>query len=84
MSPAKTGCGLTNPTAVSIKLKNYTAFAINSVQVNYQVNGGSIVSETIGTLSPGAPTTYIFTTPANLAAYIDYDIDFWIKEMEYI
>ncbi len=79
VSPSKTGCGLTNPTAVSIKLKNYTAFVINSVQVNYQVNGGPIISETIGSLSPGAPTTYIFTTPANLAAYIDYDIDFWIS-----
>ncbi len=78
VSPSKTGCGLGNNTAVTIKVKNYTGNTINNIAVNYRFNAGTIVSENIPVLNPNELKTYTFTANADLSAYIDYSFDFWI------
>ena len=78
ISPSKTGCGLTNNNQVSIKIKNYTNTTINNVDVNYRFNNGTVVSETIASLSPNQLLTHTFAVPANLAAFIDYNFEFWL------
>jgi len=78
-SPAKDGCGLTAANPVSIKLKNYNNITLNNLQVSYQVNSGTIVTETIPAIAPNQALDYIFTQPANLSAFIDYNINVWVK-----
>ncbi len=67
----------TNP--VSIKIKNHNNAVLNNVQVNYRVNNGSVVTETIPSIAANQTLDYVFTQTANLSAFIDYNIDVWVK-----
>lgn len=78
-SPDKSGCSLVANNPVSIKIKNYNNAVLNNIQVSYQVNGGSIVTETIPSIAANQSLDYVFTQRANLAAYIDYNINVWVK-----
>ena len=78
LSPLKEGCGLASNYPVSIKIKNYTNSTINNIQVNYRVNGGSVITENIPVLNPNQLLTYTFTATANLSSFIDYNFDFWL------
>ena len=78
-SPDKAGCGLVANTPVSIKIKNYHNTVLNNVQVSYQVNGGAVVTETIPSIAANQTLDYTFTQTANMAAYIDYNVDVWAK-----
>lgn len=77
--PGKAGCGLTASTAIGISIKNYNNTTLINLPVSYQVNGGSIVTENIPSIAPNQSLDYVFVKTANLAAFIDYNIDVWIK-----
>jgi len=78
ISPAKSGCGLTANNPISINLKNYNNTVLNNIDVSYQVNGGSIVTETIPSIAASQSLNYTFAQTTNLAAYIDYSLNVWI------
>ena len=79
LSPEKKGCGLTSTTPVTISIKNYTAVAFNNIAVSYRINGGAPVTETIPVINGNQTLNYTFTATANLAAYTDYNCEFWIN-----
>jgi len=79
LSPDKSGCGLSAVTPLTIRLRNYQNNALSNIQVNYQVNGGPVVSETISSIGALQTIDYSFSQLLNLAAYIDYDISVWAK-----
>ncbi len=79
IAPAKGGCGLTAGNPISIKIKNYNNATLNNLQVNYQINGAAIVTETIASIAPNQALDYVFAQTADLSAYIDYDIKVWVK-----
>jgi hypothetical protein len=78
-SPGKAGCGLVSNTPISVKIKNYHNTTLSNIQVSYQVNGSAVVTETIPTITANQALDYVFTQRANLAAYIDYNINVWVK-----
>jgi len=78
-SPDKSGCSLVANSPVSIKIRNYNNAVLNNIQVSYQVNGGGIITETIPSIAANQSLDYVFTQRANLAAYIDYNINVWVK-----
>lgn len=78
-SPNSAGCGLGAANPVSIKIKNYNNAVLNNVQVNYKVNNGAVITETIPSIAANQTIDYVFTQTANLSAYIDYNINVWIK-----
>lgn len=78
VSPAN-GCGLNATTPVSIRVKNYNNATLNNIVVAYRINGGSIVSENISTLTANQSLDYTFSTAANLSNYTDYTIEAWAK-----
>jgi PKD repeat protein len=76
ISPS-TGCGLGDE-AVTVELRNYGFEAQSDIPVNYQIDGGSVVTETwIGTLEPGETAEYTFTALADMTASADYDVAVW-------
>ncbi len=79
ISPDKKGCGLGNATPVTLSVRNYSAAAVNNVQVSYRINGGTVVNETIPSIAANSTTSYTFTTSADLSAFTDYSCDFWIN-----
>jgi Subtilase family len=78
-SPGRGDCALTAANPVSIKLKNYNNAVLNNLQVSYQVNGGTVVTENIASIAANQSLDYVFTQKANLSAYIDYNINVWVK-----
>jgi len=77
ISPSN-GCGLTDSEPVIIKVKNYGFMPQTNIPVNYQVDGGGIVSAIVpGTLDVGATVDYTFATTADLAALGSHIITAW-------
>ncbi len=79
LTPDPGGCGLTASTPLSIRLRNYQPAALSNVQVNYSVNNGPVVTETISSLGAGQTLDYTFSQLMDLSAYTDYDINVWVK-----
>lgn len=73
-----TACGLTAVESVVIDVKNYGFLPQTDVVVHYQIDGGTIVTETVpGTIDVGETVTYTFATTANLAALGTYELATW-------
>jgi hypothetical protein len=69
------GCGLGATETICITVKNNSATTLSNIPVNYTINGGTPVAETVsGPLAPGASVQYCFTTKANLSANGTYTI----------
>lgn len=78
ISPKKDGCGLTASHPVTLRIKNYNNSAVNNIVVNYRLNGGAPVTENIPVLLSNQVLDFTFGATANLAAYADYTLDYWI------
>jgi len=78
LSP-KTMAGLGVSEAVELELENTGALPLDGIDVYYQINGGSIVTETItDTLYPSEPFIYSFAQSADLSSQGKYNIKAWI------
>ncbi len=71
-----TAPGLTAAEQVSVSLKNEGTIPVTGFNVSYSINGGSAVSENVGsfTLNANQIGTYTFTTPAGFSAPGPYQI----------
>ncbi|WNJ21190.1 GEVED domain-containing protein [Pontibacter sp. G13] len=62
------GCGLSDSAEVTMTYTNMGADTIFSMDISFQVDGGTIVTETVNdTLLPGDTTTYAFVGTADLS-----------------
>ncbi|MBI3235120.1 MAG: hypothetical protein HYZ42_13985, partial [Bacteroidetes bacterium] len=65
---------------ISIDIKNFGNNTLSNFKVKYQINGGSVVSETYsGSITSGSTTTYSFTQKADLSTARYYFIDAWTE-----
>ncbi len=65
---------LSNAESVEVIVKNYGNNSISDVPVSYQINGGSIVNETVtGPIASGETVNYIFSQNADLSAEASYE-----------
>ena len=78
-SPTISDCALSSAHPVSIRIKNYNNAVLNNLQVSYQVNGGTVITEMINALAANQTLDYVFTQKADLSAYIDYNVNVWVK-----
>jgi hypothetical protein len=68
-------CGMTTET-ISCTIKNFGTATITSMDVAYTVDGGTANIETYtGSLAFGEETSFTFTTPADLSATGNHDIE---------
>lgn len=71
-------CGLSATEEITVNVKNYGFLDQTNIPVNYQVNGGTIITEIIpGVLIAGESIDYTFATTTNMAAVGEYLIDVW-------
>jgi len=76
-SPA-TGCGLSASETVTVTVKNFGDYTQTSIPVSYQMNGGTVYTETISTtLTSGSTVTHSFATTVDLSAVGNYSFDTW-------
>lgn len=69
---------------ISVVVKNFGTLAQTSIPVSYQVDGGSVVNETLNSsfagftsLAPGAEFTYTFTATYDFSAFQVYNVKTW-------
>lgn len=69
-------CGLSNNETITAKISNYGNSCQSGFNVHYQINNGTVVTETINSPSvvPGSFINYSFNTKANLATVGNYSI----------
>jgi hypothetical protein len=79
ISPDGSDCSLGATTPISIQVKNYNNATLTNFTVNYRINGGAIVTENIPSIAPNQSMDYVFTQTADLSAFIDYNINVWVK-----
>lgn len=69
---------LTASEVVSVTVKNFGTLTQTGFPVNYQTDGGTIVTETFtGSLAPGTTATYTFAATTNLSAEGLHEICSW-------
>ncbi|MCB9230266.1 MAG: T9SS type A sorting domain-containing protein [Bacteroidia bacterium] len=73
------GCGLTSAETVSVTITNFGTNAQTGFNVNYSVNGGAPVTQSIGSLNiaPASSVAFSFTVPANLGTAGTYNLKAW-------
>lgn len=72
----KNSCNLSTTETISATFENISNDTLNSVPLNYRINGGSIVAETYtGQVLPNSIITYTFNTTADFSAVGSYDIE---------
>ncbi len=82
-TPIVVSCGLTANTPVKVTVRNSAKTILTNVPVKYQIDGGTIISETISSVGADSTLQYTFTTYANLSspgnhillAWVDYPTD---------
>ncbi|OIP02332.1 MAG: hypothetical protein AUJ98_01535 [Bacteroidetes bacterium CG2_30_33_31] len=71
--------GYTSPGSnvnISIELKNYGTSSLTQIPINYRIDNGAVVSQNwSGTLSPGASTTFSFSSAYTATAA--YKLEVW-------
>lgn len=67
---------LTANEVVTVTLKNFGLNPANNFPVNYQINGGTVVTETYsaGAIAPNSTTTYSFTSNGDFSTVGNYDV----------
>lgn len=74
----ESGPFLTATETVTVEITNYGTLPQSSFPVAFQVDGGSVISETFGgTIAPGTTATHTFIGTANLLALGDYEFKTW-------
>ena len=77
LSPVS-GCGLTSTSTVEVQFVNVGSAPFTSIDLNFQTNGGSIITETMtGNFLPGDTGTYVFTTTTDMGTPDIYDFVYW-------
>ncbi|HEY1870729.1 MAG TPA: T9SS type A sorting domain-containing protein, partial [Chitinophagaceae bacterium] len=82
-TPKVNSCALNGTTPVKISVRNSVNATISNIPVKFQVDGGTIVSETISSIGAKATVQYTFAATANFAtpgahtivAWVDYPTD---------
>ena len=65
-----------NNVQVQVELKNYGTGTLTQIPVNYRVDNGNVFTQNwIGTLLPGATTTFTFTS--QFSATASYELEAW-------
>lgn len=64
---------------VVVTISNFGTSEVTGFDVSYQVNGGAVVTENVGTLNiaPGNQANYTFTTPLNSTMGTTFDVLVW-------
>jgi hypothetical protein len=71
-------CALSSAEDVTVQVKNYSTATLTNVPVSYQVDNGTVVTESISTIAAGQVLNYTFAQKADLSAYKQYTLSTWV------
>jgi hypothetical protein len=71
-------CAFSATEPITVQVKNYSTATIANVHVSYQVDNGTVITETIPSLTAGQLLNYTFVQTANLSAYKPYTLKTYV------
>ena len=77
--PDKSGCGLTATNPIGISIKNHSNNNLKSIAVNYQINGGTVITEIIPSIAANQLLNYTFVKTADLSTFNEQNINVWLN-----
>lgn len=77
-SPASFSCGLTGPSPLSITIRNGVSNALSNVQLNYRLDGGNVVTETLNSIDGKQTLDYTFSQNINISQSGSHTLDVWL------
>ncbi len=69
-------CSLSASETITVLVKNSGSSNLTDVPVSYQVNG-TVITENIASIPANSSVVYNFTTPSNLSAFQEYQLQVW-------
>ncbi len=72
-------CGLSVATPIQITIQNRSKSAVANLSVNYRVDNGAVVSESISSVAASGSIAYKFNKPADLSSVGNHSIEAWIE-----
>ncbi len=76
-SPAAVNCALSAATPLSVTVFNGTATTATSIGMNYQLDGGTVVNETLTSLAGKTSQTYTFSQTMNASGFGPHTVKVW-------
>ncbi len=76
-SPAPLNCGLTENSAITVKIRNSMAQAISNIPVKYRIDNGPIISEIIPNIPANSDIQFTFNQKASFTQLKEYGIIIW-------
>ncbi|HEY9178637.1 MAG TPA: S8 family serine peptidase, partial [Flavipsychrobacter sp.] len=77
-SPEPFSCGISGPMPLKVKVRNGVNQAQNNVQINYRLDGGSTITETIAVIQGKETIDFTFTNQLDLSKPGNHIIDVWL------
>lgn len=77
-SPEPFNCGITGSLPLKVKLRNGVNQSQNNVQINYTLDDGAVVTETIATINGKETIDYTFNTQLELSKPGNHIVDVWL------
>jgi hypothetical protein len=79
VNPATTNvCALSATEPITVQVKNYSTGTLANIPVSYQVDNGTVVTDTIPSLTSGQVLNYTFAETADLSAYKVYTLKTYV------
>ena len=73
-----TSTELSSNTNISVEIKNYGTSSIGNFPVNFQINGGAVITEVFsGSIAANNTTSFTFSSTVNLSGIGNYSIKAW-------
>jgi hypothetical protein len=80
LAPLESNCALSASTQVRVHVRNSALSTQTSIPVQYRVDGGSWVSETIASMAAATEVDYTFATQANLSALGAHTVEVRVQQ----
>lgn len=78
VTPLPLECGVTGAVPLVVTVRNGVAQAQNNIKINYRLNGGAVITETIVSLAGKQQLNYTFSRLLDITASGSHNIDVWI------
>ncbi|MBZ0098181.1 MAG: S8 family peptidase, partial [Taibaiella sp.] len=78
LSPESFACGRTEPVSLTVKVRNGVNQVQNNVQVNYRLDNGAVVTETIASIAGKETIDFTFGQQLDITASGNHAVDIWI------
>lgn len=78
-NPGKVSCGFSSSEKITATVRNSAPNAISSIPIKMQIDGGTVISETISSIAAGASIQYKFNTTAGQLSLGQHTIKIWVS-----